>query len=137
MAKVATFGQIWSHCDSQGQKIDHKKKISSLKAQLLGEMPKQRSIEWTYIRGSQCDQMLEYKVAQFYPKPAERWLKQFFSLKVTFFIKAQKLVNFWAIFVQQSVTKIVQKQPNLVTLVAVEKERKRKKKGTNVRGNKN
>ena len=129
MAKVATFGQIWSHCDSQGQKIDHKKKISSLKAQLLGEMPKQRSIEWTYIRGSQCDQMLEYKVAQFYPKPAERWLKQFFSLKVTFFIKAQKLVNFWAIFVQQSVTKIVQKQPKSSHTGGSGEGEKKKEKG--------
>ena len=33
-------------------------------------------------------------------KSCQRWLKQFFSSKVTFFMIAQKLFDIWATFVQ-------------------------------------
>ena len=59
-----------------------------------------------------CDQMLELKVAQFYPKVAQKYPQQFYIKRAIFHNGPKVLLNFLAIFVTRFVPTVQNAQVN-------------------------
>ena len=61
------------------------------------------------LQGKQCDQMLEYKVAQFRRKVSQIFSTAVFTQIGIFSQKAKKMPNIWATFARKFVIKAFQK----------------------------